>query len=522
MPANPEKQSDGEPSPSEARSATRRTVVFARAKATAAPPAQALLPATTLPVATPSGEREVPSHQFEPIGAGAVTGPADEWTASASIDAAGQATSEGATPPVIQRRAHPKRHAEVDKGPKGKRNKLREILEKLAEDDDDDEDNRIEGQPAKVLQAKRLPKTGTTSDGNPSALRPRPDQPPEANPTGDAPIYTLPRSRNDGKWSLPLAWTCTLLLGLSAYLWLKKPHDDHVAADEEQVTAAARAPIPANVSDHALELVKNALTAQKSGDFKTAAALYQQARNEKLVLPGLNYQSASLALEAGDYDAAFSFVNRCIAANENVPQCLYLRANAVALDGDFSAAAENFAQAVRVTPFSARNYFFLAECLRRKGNFPAALEQFKQALLRRPSRAEAELIAFRMNLARIEMNGDDGIQKQINEHLASANPSGDTLLLATAAELSRGNYPAAAEYLRRCLSTLPQPVLDSRLNDYFFRLHLQQPQVAAVLDVAKTPGPTGLLGSTSTAYTRPSLVNLADRSLAEADPASWP
>lgn len=412
--------------------------------------------------------------------------------------------------PTLQRRVRFKRPVEEEDKPKPKYSSLFEKLARLAEEEEEEKPVEDDTQAPKVLQAKRLSRTGATPEGNPLAFRPRSDQPAETEP-----------ARNFADLALLLVIFCVLLLGLVAYLLSRPSSRDGTASSLQprgQLAQEKSIPAPALVTDRALTMANDALAAVQRGEVEKAAGLYQQARDEKLFLPGLDYQSALLALAGRKYDLAFSLVNRCLAANESVPECLYLRANTLALEGDYALPVQCFSDAARLTPFSPRYYFFWAECLRRQGNPEAAVSQFKQALLRRPSLAETDLIKFRMNLARIEMGTDKALEEELASQLSAPTPSTDTLLLGAANELTRGNYAAAASHLRRAAQNMPRPALELRLRDYFFRPHLPRPEVTAVLSALKPSGQPAPVSAEQQAAP----VDLATRSLAEGDPSAWP
>lgn len=404
-----------------------------------------------------------------------------------------------------------------------------------------------------VLQAKRLPRTGAGANqlllgavqaaeaedaAEPIEVEAAVMEPFEAGDDSEALLVSgagngyvrtiYDENRRPAGWLWVAGVVGLLLVCLLSY-WLfrvRSSNSDHSASQAAQTTVFEPTH-EAIASDDALKVADAAIDAMQRGDLAKASNLFAQAKRQGISLPGMSYQGALLALRQGDVDAADHWIERSIAANESVAECLYLQANEAAYNGDYAGSASNFEEAARAKPFDPRYFFFWAESLRRNGNPAQAIPQFEQALRCRPSAGDAELISFKLGLAKIETGTDTRFKAQLAEKLSHEPVSGFTYLLGAADLIDRSAYPEAAADMLKAAKLMPVVTLQAYLRDFLFRASIEQPAIAAayatLFSVAGAiPAPLLKRGTRPQRPMRAKvLVDPATRGLAETDPAVW-
>ncbi len=385
-----------------------------------------------------------------------------------------------------------------------------------------------------LLQAKRLSRTGSAGDGGAAEPETRPEPGVGGAGAGAADVGTPalrvmkpratrpPREVNRGPWLVWGAVACLALVGGWTVFHGLQSHPAAGSGAETSgrpsATVSPSGEKPA--SDEALGMADLVLAAMEQGNVARAAELLADAQRRRLPLPGANYQSALLALHDGGFIPATRWLDASVEAGEAVPECLYLRATIAASAGDYRLVAGTFEKAARYAPFNPRYYFYWGEALRRQGKPLEAVERFEHALHCRPSAADADLIGFKLNLARVEAGNDPEFQASLASKLTQEPVSANLLLVAAANEINRATYAAATPYLQRAAQMLPPVVFQSRLRDYYFRLPAQQKEVAAEW-AALTPPPPPRAAETPSQEAKRPVVDPATRSLAESDPACW-
>ena len=262
-----------------------------------------------------------------------------------------------------------------------------------------------------------------------------------------------------------------------------------------------------------METVDKALKDEKAGNLDAARRAYNDAIARRVGLPGAEYRLALLAIQRGDLRDADVHLVHSTAAGEMVADCDYIRATFAGSQGNFGEAGRQLEGATRAEPFNAKWYFCWGECLRRQGKPRAALAVFEQALDRPFSREEGDLYFFKIGLAKIEAGGDDEFNAALDQHLHQRNAAGDWLLLGAARELDHAAYTAAAEYLAKAEKAMTPGLFESRVQDYSFRTHAGEPDVAAYLSRPPRPDVT---------EAGRSVMDPASWLPERADPGSWP
>lgn len=100
----------------------------------------------------------------------------------------------------------------------------------------------------------------------------------------------------------------------------------------------------------------------------------------------------------------------------------------------------------------------------------------------RPGRVpSARTISFRQRLLLIENGrGSEVDAGTYQSELAKPSPPGDCLLTAAAVALQRKDPAEAARWLGRARATMPAPEYFERIDDYFFRVHANRPELAGL------------------------------------------
>jgi tetratricopeptide (TPR) repeat protein len=294
-------------------------------------------------------------------------------------------------------------------------------------------------------------------------------------------------------------------------------------ADEKRNTADPYAIMGA--SDHAIQAAESALKAERAGDFSSADKLYDEIRQQQMILPGLYYQAGITAARGGDLPKSDLALLHSVQEGEQVAASYYFRATWAGSRGDYTSAADSFQAAARGEPFSARPFFFWAECLRRKGQPTAALVRFDQALLRSCTDADAEYIRFKHNLALVEIGNDLKFQMELADKLARPNVTGDSVLLAAANDLTTGAFTAGADHLRQASKLLSPEEYSVKVADYLFQSQSRRKELTPLLTTANLPSVAAAPlkpGEFGPPAPEKPFVDPAVQRIQEADPAAWP
>lgn len=241
--------------------------------------------------------------------------------------------------------------------------------------------------------------------------------------------------------------------------------------------AAPAAPVVVNgdgkvttklLSDVNATLIDQAMAAEQSRDFKTAADLLGKVKASGDHIPGLTFQLAQLAAFQGDYTKAVPLLNASLAEGENPADVYNMRATLSSRTGIGRGTAMNdYETATKVDPFTARNFFYWGEALRRAGKDQAAIARLKQAVdrLREPELESS--YRMKLRLAQIEAGQEKEFADELAKELARPNPEMDWLITAAAQEIHSGNFAAAAGYLDRAAQRGDAETFASRLRDYY-------------------------------------------------------
>jgi tetratricopeptide (TPR) repeat protein len=222
------------------------------------------------------------------------------------------------------------------------------------------------------------------------------------------------------------------------------------------------------VSEQAFQKINEVLAAGKKGDSAAAQRLIEDAERQRIDIPGAAYRLALIAIQRGDQTQAEVQLDRAAGIPAQRAAAAYISAAVNGSQGNFTRAATMLETAVYAEPFSARYLFFWGEALRRAGKLKDAIERLEWAQSRPASPADAEFIAFKCRLAKIEAGRESEFAAELEGKLKLDPVPAYWLLTAAAQEVQRTDFPAAARFLQKVARILPADELNQQMRDYFF------------------------------------------------------
>lgn len=272
---------------------------------------------------------------------------------------------------------------------------------------------------------------------------------------------------------------------------------------------------PHGVSEVAFQAVNTAMAAAKSGDRNTARQTLESAQRQDMVIPGLDYRLALLAIERTDLSEAKLRLDSAMASGQELAACCYVRAMLAGAVGDYGRASDECARAAHSEPFNARYLFFWAECLRRNGRLESAIERFEEALTRPLNQADRDYIAFKLRLAKLEANKGGDFSGELARQLKAEPPDPRWLLTAAAIALELNDAEGAAAQYDKASHLLPAATFDLYIRDYLLISHSTQKEIAPFYHRGANP-------ATSSPNVAAITVDPVSWTLESADPAAWP
>lgn len=370
----------------------------------------------------------------------------------------------------------------------------------------------------------------TDSSGRPSKRWKRTHEPGLGNAgesrasASSAPARPAPARKKKAPGSKAGVWIagqafCLGLLALGYFVGQLGGDDAKPGRSNGEAPEPARAPLPITgphgVSEAAFQAVNTALTAAKAGDRATARQTLEAAQRQELVIPGLDYRLALLAIERTDMAEAKLRLESAIGAGQELAACCYVRAMLAGAIGEYGRASEECARAAYAEPFNARYLFFWAECLRRDGRLDAAIGRFAEALTRSASPADRDYIAFKRRLALIEAGKASEFSAELATQLKAEPGDPRWLLTAAAMALEVGDGRGAAAQFEKASHLLPAATFDMYVRDYLLIAHSTEKEIAPFYRRGASPAPP----SSNVAAIS---VDPISWTLETADPAAWP
>ena len=240
----------------------------------------------------------------------------------------------------------------------------------------------------------------------------------------------------------------------------------------------------ATPSAAALELVDQAMAAEKARNYPKAIDLLEQAQHETGHVEGLNYHLAVLCYKANEVARVLPLLNLSIAEGEEVAACYNFRGTLSDGSGSTDRSPGDLEKATLIDPFDARYLFVWGEALRRAGKLEQALVQFRRAYNRAPEGPLASEYALKVRLTQIELGQQDQFASEMATELKLTPPPADWLFTAAAVEMHRNNYAAAAEHLDKVRSLIGETATRAQLQDTFFAGFAHETDLAKFFEVS--------------------------------------
>ena len=230
------------------------------------------------------------------------------------------------------------------------------------------------------------------------------------------------------------------------------------------------------------------LVAERAGRTREMSEMIERLQTTRPNLSGLPLLEARAALARRVYSDAEVMLARGARETSAEPaEISFGRATVQARQRRFDETRAWLTDAITRDPMRAEMYFEKAEVERRLGHTSDALATYELArALAQPGRIPSrETIDFHRRLLLIERGRETEIDaKAYQAAFAKAEPPADWMLIAAALEFQRRDAAAAAHWLKASRDAMPWREYVTRLDDYAFRNHVEEP---AVRDLFPTP-----------------------------------
>jgi tetratricopeptide (TPR) repeat protein len=271
------------------------------------------------------------------------------------------------------------------------------------------------------------------------------------------------------------------LMALSFYLGRVSPHP--AAAVSAAAPAGPLKPMPspeaaASPTARVLELIDQAMAAEKAGDFAKAFALCNSIEREAPNTNGILMHLTQLAIENGDPAMALKTARSAIDQGDSVPMSYVLLGQLVQRRSGASESLQDFEQAALADPFEAKYFYYWGEALRRAGHPQEAAQRLREAIDRLREPALEGLYRLKLRLTQIEMGQEADFAAEMAQGLATNPPSPQWLLTASAVAMWHNQPAAAAKYLDEASQRTDSAALHNLLRDYFFFNYADNPLLA--------------------------------------------
>ncbi len=235
--------------------------------------------------------------------------------------------------------------------------------------------------------------------------------------------------------------------------------------------------------DGDVELIDQAVQAEKAKDYPKAIATLERAQHEAGHIYGMNYHLAELCYKVNDVARVLPLLNLSIAQGEEVAACYSFRGMLSGQSDRTDRSPGDLEKATQMDPFNARYPFAWGEALRRAGKTEQALEQFRRAADRVQEPALSGAYALKIRLTQIELGRQEEFAARMANQLELSPPPVDWLFTAAAVEMHRSNFPAAAEILARIRGLIGGTAMALQLQDDFFTSFAHESELARFFEI---------------------------------------
>lgn len=249
------------------------------------------------------------------------------------------------------------------------------------------------------------------------------------------------------------------------------------------------------LSDSVVELIDQAVQAEKAKDYSKAIERLERAQREAGHVYGLNYRLAGLRYKANDVARVLPLLDQSIADGEEVAACYRFRGRLSGQTDRTDHGPGDLEKATQSDPFDPRYPLAWGEALRRAGKVEQALDQFRRAADRAQEIALQDAYALKVRLTQIELGRQDEFAADMARELQLNPPPVEWLFTAAAVEMHRNNLPAAAENLIKIRGLIGATATALQLQDAFFTGYAHDPELAGFYEILTPADPAS--GSTA-------------------------
>jgi tetratricopeptide (TPR) repeat protein len=259
-----------------------------------------------------------------------------------------------------------------------------------------------------------------------------------------------------------------LLLGMVFYVGRKFEYLKYrmLAARHDKTTQAANDQFPGVSAE---ELVEQAVTAERAGDYNEAARRLLAAKQKDIRYRGIFFRVGKMAFDHGDVDTADHLFERAIAFGENLDSANYYRGFVAMKRNDFPAAQRFFREAAAAGPFEADYPYHLAEALRMDHHPNDAVQFYNKAAHLGGSALDEAVCDFKARMARIEAGDLSKVGEEVDAHKDGGRIAPGWLLTAAALAIRDGRPADAIPLITEAKRVNAPDIYAVCINDFFFK-----------------------------------------------------
>ena len=257
-----------------------------------------------------------------------------------------------------------------------------------------------------------------------------------------------------------------LLLGLSFYAGAKLNYVKYLLASRNAPKLDQTAARYRGLSTE--ELVKQALIAERAGQWQDAVERFMAAKNKDLGYRGILFRVGKIVYDHRDFDAADKAFERAIAFGENVEAANFYRGLIAVRRRNLPAAEHFFESAVMAAPFVSDYHYYWGEALRIDLKPEQSLPHYEQAILLARSDQDAAVCQFKIRMAKIEAAQGSEVASELAAKESVGALSVDWLMTAAALQLRGGHVDSARQLILQARAGNAPGLFASCVNDFYF------------------------------------------------------
>jgi tetratricopeptide (TPR) repeat protein len=217
------------------------------------------------------------------------------------------------------------------------------------------------------------------------------------------------------------------------------------------------------------ELVKQALAAERAGQWQDAVERFMAAKNKDLRYRGILFRVGKIVYDHRDFDAADKAFERAIAFGENLEAANFYRGLIAVRRRNLPAAEQFFEAAVTAAPFVSDYHYYWGEALRLDLKPEQSLPHYEQAILLARTDQDAAVGQFKIRMAKIEAAEGSSVAAELATKERAGSLSVDWLMTAAALQLRGGHVDSAGQLILQARSGNAPGLFASCVNDFYFQ-----------------------------------------------------